>query len=140
MAENGVPKGDGRTQGPPKGSPMDSPWTGAPIPQGDSTKRPIPADEVRQRIERITGSTNNSLTRNDPGFQNPSDALDAGTRARSAIVYRDVPIVTIQNSWTVPEVRTALWSHMSGIFEMSGQLMDSMLGDDRVQATLGSRV
>lgn len=140
MAENGVPKGDGRTQGPPKGSPMDSPWTGAPIPQGDSTKRPIPADEVRQRIERITGSTNNSLTRNDPGFQNPSDALDAGTRARSSIVYRDVPIVTIQNSWTVPEVRTALWSHMSGIFEMSGQLMDSMLGDDRVQATLGSRV
>src|SRR5487761_2056747 len=84
MAENGVPKGDGRTQGPPKGSPMDSPWTGAPIPQGDSTKRPIPADEVRQRIERITGSTNNSLTRNDPGFQNPSDALDAGTRARSS--------------------------------------------------------
>jgi phage gp29-like protein len=29
---------------------------------------------------------------------------------------------------------------MVGIFEVSGQLMDSMLGDDRVQSTLGSRL
>lgn len=80
----------------------------------------------------------------DPGFQSPSDPLKgtySGLSARqmASIVYRDIPLVTIQNSWTVDQVRGALWSHMIGIFEQSGQLWDSILGDPRVMATLNSR-
>ena len=136
MAENGSAGGDGRSEGSAKGSVWDSPWTRrAPIPPSQA----IPTDQIRERIERITGA--GTIVRNDPAFQVPHDPLnDPGTRARTDLVYRDVPIVTIQNAWTVPDVRQALWSHMSGMFEISGQLMDSMLGDDRVQATLGSRL
>ena len=141
MAENGAPRGDGRSEGPAKGGVWDSPWaTRQPIPLPVRPQdQPIPTDQIRERIERIVGA--GDPVRNDPGFQAPHDQLkDPGTRRRATLVYRDVPIVTIQNSWTVPDVRQALWTHMSGMFELSGQLMDSMLGDDRVQATLGSRL
>ena len=141
MAENGSPeRGDGRSEGPAKGGPWDNPYTTrTPIPAPRPQDQPIPSGDIRRVIERTVGA--GDPVRNDPAFQLPHDALnDPGTRERATRVYRDVPIVTIQNAWTVPDVRRALWSHMSGMFELSGQLMDSMLGDDRVQATLGSRL
>jgi phage gp29-like protein len=114
--------------GPPPGSSSDAPWAPA-----------IPADQVRGTIDgRVGGAV---VARDDPAFQPPSDPLkQSGTKARTALVYRDVPLVTIQNSWTPVQIVGALRSHMTGIFETSGQLVDSMLGDDRVTATLGSRI
>jgi len=76
---------------------------------------------------------------NDPAFRRSVDATDANTRARAKLVYRDVPIVTIQNTWSIEQIRGALFAHLTGAFFSSGQLCDSMLGDDRITATLNSR-
>lgn len=75
----------------------------------------------------------------DPAFAAPISVPDSSTRARAKLVYRDLPIVTIQNTWTVEQARGALYAHMSGRFDASGQLLDAVLGDDRVTATLNSR-
>jgi hypothetical protein len=76
---------------------------------------------------------------NDPAFRRPIDATDANTAARAKLVYRDVPIVAIQNTWSIEQIRAALYAHMTGTFYASGMLCDSMLGDDRITATLNSR-
>lgn len=113
--------------GPPPGSSSDAPWA----PQ-------IPADRIRGDI--VDRSGGGLPPRPDPAFQHV-DQLKAGDpKARARLVYRDVPIVTIQNSWTPHQIVGALRSHMYGLFEASGQLVDSILGDDRVQATLGSLI
>jgi phage gp29-like protein len=116
--------------GAPKGSPADSPYAGT----------PIPLQQQRQIIDsRVGGGGRPRL--DDAAFQPPVDPLTQGDAvARSRLVYRDIPLVTIQNSWTPQQVIASLQGHMSGIFETSGQMVDSMLGDDRVQATLGSRL
>jgi Protein of unknown function (DUF935) len=114
--------------GPPKGSPYDSPWA-----------KPLPVQDRRPAIERMVGGTKEPYGR-DPGFQPPTPLLDDGTRSRTRLVRRDVPLVTIQNNWSIQEARHALYAHMIGQFESSSQLVDSQLGDDRVQATLGSRI
>ncbi len=75
----------------------------------------------------------------DPAFAAPVDATDADTKSRAKLVYRDLPLVTIQNTWSVDQARGALYAHMQGIFDASGQLCDALLGDDRVTATLNSR-
>jgi hypothetical protein len=76
---------------------------------------------------------------NDPAFRKPIDATDPNTRARAKLIYRDVPLVTIQNTWSINDVRGALLAHLTGTFYQSGMLCDSMLGDDRITATLNSR-
>ena len=103
---------------------------------------PIPAEQLARAVQDMVGSTDPlQIPLNDPAFQPPGDPLaDSIVNRRPGIVYRDLPLVTIQNSWTVAATRQALRSHLEGIFELSGQLVDSMLGDDRVQATLGSRI
>lgn len=70
----------------------------------------------------------------------PSDPLKGDVRTRTRLVYRQVPLVTIAHGWGIGQVREALRSHTMGIFELSAQLNDTILGDDRVQATLGSRM
>ena len=110
-----------------------------PIVGGDVTA-PIPPDQRREAIERVTGASPAKVFGKDPGFQPPVDPIDGKTKQRVGYVYRDIPIVTIQNSWTVPGIRQALYENMYGMFSQSGQLVDAILGDDRVQATLGSRV
>jgi len=62
------------------------------------------------------------------------------SKAGAKIVYRDLPIVTIATQWTVQRVRGALASNMTGNFYAPAMLCDEILGDDRVQATMGSRV
>lgn len=96
-------------------------------------------EDLARRVEdKLGGPT--QIPRNDPAFQPPSDPL-AGTKRRDTrIVYRDIPLVTSLTSWTVDLIRAALVSHMYGIYELSGQLVDAIFGDDRVQATLGSRI
>lgn len=110
--------------GPPPGNP-EGPARG---PDG------IPIDLLAKRsVKAFDAATD------DPAFQRPVDATDADTRARAKLVYRDIPLVTIQNTWSVPGARGALYAHMMGMFDASGQLCDSILGDDRVTATLNSR-
>lgn len=75
----------------------------------------------------------------DPRLAGAVDATDGNTRARAKLIYRDVPIVTIQNTWSIDEARGALYAHAIGQFFSSGMLCDSILGDDRVTATLNSR-
>jgi phage gp29-like protein len=76
----------------------------------------------------------------DPAFVGREvDATDANTKARAKLVYKDVPIVTIQNTWTIEQARAAMYAHIQGQFYASGMLCESILGDDRVTATLNAR-
>lgn len=115
-----------------------------PGPFGATQTAPLanPPIHAREQIERGVGAYPERIATVDPGFLPPSDPLTSikEVRQRAGLVYRDVPNVTIQNNWTVADIRGSLSQHMYGIFEQSSQLWDSMLGDDRVQATLGSRV
>lgn len=94
----------------------------------------VPLDELARRY--TAGLEQGSK---DPVFNRPIDATDANTRARVRLVYRDVPLVTIQNTWSVEQCRSAMYAHATGQFFASGQLCDSMIGDDRIAATLNSR-
>lgn len=75
----------------------------------------------------------------NPEPADPLKNLDAA-RANAGILYREIPLITIQNSWSVGATRAALGSLVAGVFEQPGYLIDAILGDDRIQATLGSRV
>ncbi len=98
-----------------------------------------PIGQLRDTVERFSGGAH--PRQDDPAHQPPSDPLAAGNvEPRSRLVYRDLPLVTIQNTWTVQAAISAMGAHMIGHFDASGQLCDSILGDDRVVATLGSRV
>lgn len=111
--------------GPPPGSTADFPGAVA-----------IPLDQLAQ--DRIGGPVVPAM--GDPAALPPFDPLSpANTNASAKLIYRDIPLVTVQNTWTVDGARGALYGHMQGQFDASGQLCDSILGDDRVMATLGSR-
>src|ERR1700680_4755031 len=101
----------------------------------------IPPGQRRPTIEKVTGGFPEQTYKGDPGFQPPVDPITGepvdAVKSRAKLVYRDVPILTIQNGWSVAGVRNALYQNMWGYFFESGQLVDSMLGDPRVQATLG---
>lgn len=69
----------------------------------------------------------------------PRDPLANVDASRDAeVVFRDIPITTL-TTWTISEIRAALSSHMIGQFAGSALLSDAIMGDDRVQATMGSR-
>jgi phage gp29-like protein len=57
----------------------------------------------------------------------------------SKIEYRQ-PSVRSVATWDPPAVRTALSSLMSGSFWQAAVLFDAILGDDRAQAVIGTRV
>jgi phage gp29-like protein len=61
-------------------------------------------------------------------------------QASVKFIYRDLPIVSIATKWTVEQVRGALGANLTGNFYAPAMLCDEILGDDRVQATMGSRV
>lgn len=94
---------------------------------------------AQKLIDQYTG-VNPNPNRADPAFAPKGDPLTLpSAKATAQVVQRDIPLVVVQNTWTVDQARAALSSHMVGIFERSAQLCDSILGDDRVMATLGSR-
>lgn len=68
----------------------------------------------------------------------PLDGADADSVAR--VVHRDIPITTLADSWTVERVREALAQAELGMFFEIAQLIDAVIADDRVHASLGSRV
>lgn len=83
-----------------------------------------------------------SIPTDRPGFQPPSDPLKGpGDKKQDAkIVYRDIPLVNAVTEWSVHHLRRALRDQVIGVFDAPGQLADAILGDDRVQATIGSRI
>lgn len=121
---NGLDR-NGGTDGPPAGG------------IGDGHPN-IPLDQLRPAIDRQSGATD-SVNTNDVAFPAPGNPLK-GAKARTDIIYRDIPLVTIQTSWTPQQAVNALVSHMIGIFSESAQLADSILGDPRVQASLNTRM
>lgn len=115
--------------GPPKGSYWDSPHA-----------QQIPPEALPGVIDKQLGGGIQPRS-DDPAFQPPASPLigvDPSKMART--VLRDIPIISTLVSWTVDDVRSALRSNLWGIFEAPAQLADAILGDDRVQATLGSRI
>src|SRR5271166_2211666 len=127
MADNGYPAGTklGRS-GYPVGSLPDTPHA-----------TPIPADQLGRSIQKAVGGLPR-IPRDDVAFQQPGDPLVGGPAPE--IVHRDIPIITTITSWDVPSVRNGLRALMEGIFDGAGQFCDAVLGDDRVQATIGSRL
>lgn len=110
--------------GPPPGNPT-----------GPARGNGVPFDQLAQRF--MSGL--DVPQTNDPAFSRPFDATDKNTPARAKLIYRDNPLVAIQNTWSLPEIRSALYAHLTGVFYASGLLWDSMLGDDRISSTLNSR-
>ena len=91
----------------------------------------------RSELDNILGGPIDPPT-DDIAFQPPKDPL-AGGEERAKIIYRDLPLTSIQTTWTVSQVQQALAAHSIGLFDQSAQLVDAIVGDDRVQASLGSR-
>jgi len=116
------------TNGAPPGSIGDSPYA-----------QPFTVPQFIEEIDKQAGAPN-KIVQNDPAFPPPFDPVtQANTKTGAKLIYRELPLVTIQNTWSVPGARAALYQHVSGIFEQSNQLWESIIGDDRVMATLGSR-
>jgi hypothetical protein len=98
---------------------------------------PIPLDQLRHKIDQRIGDSGRTV-RDDLGAQGPVDPLELGKDP--LVVERDLPIVTIQNSWTVQQVRNALTAHMVGQFFSSGSLVDAVIADDRVTSVTNTRL
>lgn len=100
-----------------------------------------PPDGVGDSLDDLArrSSDNFDNAAKDPAFAAPISVPDPSTRARAKLVYRDLPLVTIQNTWTVEQARGALYALMNGRMDSAGMLCDAVLGDDRVAATLNSR-
>lgn len=109
-------------QGPPAGSVLADPA---------AIHTPSPQD--------VLGRNTPSLA--DPAFQPPRDPTkSANIYERARLILRELPLLQIQNSWTVADIRAALAGHTTGIFWNSAQLVDSISGDDRVQSAMGQRL
>lgn len=80
------------------------------------------------------------IPQDKPGFQPPRDPLKGRSKDDPHLVYRDLPNVNSVTEWEVEHLRKALRENIIGVFDGPGQLADWALGDDRVQATLGSRI
>ena len=74
---------------------------------------------------------------NDPAFQPPRDRLANVDRvATASTITRDIPITTVNTSWDISAVREAMQLLNVGLFDQPAQLVESIVGDSRVQAAL----
>jgi hypothetical protein len=114
----------------PKFGLMDSPFA-----------NPIPLDQLGGAINKQIGGIDlNGVPKNNPAYQPPHDPLAGVTRDEIALIARDLPLIETIHDWTVDSVRAALAAHCIGQFYWSGLLIDAVLGDPRIQATLGSLI
>jgi hypothetical protein len=72
----------------------------------------------------------------DP-FAAPRDPLKGATPEGARVTFRDVPVGVVP-TWRVCDTRAALTEHQMGVFTRSSLLVESVLADDRVHATLGA--
>lgn len=74
-------------------------------------------------------------------FAAPRDPLSQGDpKGEASVVRRDLPIISaMTGNWSLPLIKAALRDHMVGQFMLPASLADEVSGDDRVQATIGSR-
>ena len=88
-------------------------------------------------IARAAGEQIPAVGTTLPQFQAPAP-LKGQVPSNVKIIHADVPLVSTITTWDVQAVREALYRHAYGMFYSSGRLADSILGDDRVMATVGS--
>lgn len=83
---------------------------------------------------------NTVADKTDPAWQPPVDPLKkVDVRARATVINREIPNVAVQTGWDIEHVRGALQALVVGNFNGTAQMVDSILGDSRVQASLASR-
>lgn len=77
---------------------------------------------------------------NDPAWASKGDNLKgANPRKTAELIYREIPLTVVNTSWDIAAVRTALQSLVVGLFDTPSQLVESIVGDSRVQAAMESR-
>ena len=86
------------------------------------------------------GPSPDRVQNGSPAFQPPKDPLDGRTKRDVRTVVPDLPIISTVTGWSVDGIRNALATHNIGVFYESTMLAEAVLGDDRVQATLGSLI
>jgi len=78
--------------------------------------------------------------KDDPAWQPPKDPLlGVDLKAQAQAVTREIPLVTIATGWDVTATRAAYNDLVIGLFDRPAQLVDSIVGDSRVQAAMASR-
>lgn len=85
------------------------------------------ANESARRAAEIEAKRNSRSFGEDLGPKPPEEE------------YKDLP-VTIWANWSLPTIRSALQSHVVGMFQQSSLLVESMLADDRIQAAVNGRI
>ena len=76
----------------------------------------------------------------DPAWAHQGDPLHhKDPRATAEIIYREIPLTVVNTSWDITGVRNALQSLVVGLFDEPSQLVESIVGDSRVQAAMESR-
>ncbi len=76
--------------------------------------------------------------KDDPAWQAPTDPL-TDKSVRDFTIYREIPITVVQTGWDIAMVRMALENLVQGMFDAPAQLVDSVIGDSRVQSCFQSR-
>jgi len=96
----------------------------------------IPFDELARAHKSLRDF---DAAASNPYLQGTIEPTKDLTPAAAKVIVRDIPLVTIQNTWSIEQARAAIFAHMIGIFYTSGMLAESMLGDDRVTACLNAK-
>jgi phage gp29-like protein len=112
-----------------------SPFEGHPL-NGSGVTRVKPG--AGGPLQEIFGEVNPPT--DDPAWQplsDPARNVDA-TKARALVINREIPNVTVQTGWAIPQVRDAIIGLVGGQFDRIAQLIDSIVGDSRIQASLQS--
>ena len=113
-------------------SPMNSPLgTRSTAPMTPSQAQSIITDQLGRPMQ---------LTIEDPAWAHQGDPLkDKQPRATAELIYREIPLTVVNTSWDITGVRQALQSLVVGLFDQPSQLVESIVGDSRVQAAMESR-
>lgn len=106
-------------------------------PFGQSVPLP-PAPEDRKKIDEMAGAGQPPAP--DIGFPQPTDPLKGRNIGEMRVIVRDIPNIAGLGNWNPATIRSALASHKIGMFDLSGQLVDDLIADDRIISTLSSRL
>jgi phage gp29-like protein len=131
---NGFPGGGQNGFG---GHPLSSPFAqrgmGPPPAMSPQTAQSLIVDALGAPMLRNQGLQ-------DPAFAQYGDRLRGQNPADvAATVVREIPLTTVNTSWDISLVRQALQSLVIGLFDQPAQLVESIVGDSRVQSAMESR-